>query len=78
MNPAGRHQPDQVSRAAALLELAEGVAQCRHHAELALGYCQVDARQILKDHTARPDIGVADFGISHLPVGQADIVFARL
>ena len=32
----------------------------------------VDARQVLRHHPAGADIHVADFGIAHLPVGQAD------
>ena len=33
----------------------------------------VDARQILQDYAARPDIEMSDLGIAHLPLGQADI-----
>ena len=35
-----------------------------------------DPRQILHDHAAGADVEMADFGIAHLPVRQAD-VFAR-
>ena len=78
MNPTGRHQPHQVSGPAALLQFAYEIAQWRHGGELALGDCRIDARQVLQYHPSGPDIGVADFGIPHLAVGQADIAFARL
>src|SRR5580704_7818149 len=44
--------------------------------EAAFGDRLVDPRQILHDHAASADIGVSDFGIAHLTVGQADIMLA--
>src|SRR5262249_52025340 len=58
--------------------LADELAQCRHRGEPAFRDRRIDARQILKYHPAGADIGVADLGIPHLPVGQADIMLARL
>ena len=46
--------------------------------EAAVGDRRVDARQILHHDAAGADIHVADLGIPHLAVGQADIVLARL
>ena len=42
--------------------------------DVAVGDCAADARQILHDHAAGADIEMADFGIAHLAVGQADVV----
>jgi len=67
-----------MSRTAALPELADKPAERRHGGELTLGYCRVDARQILKDDPPGAHIGVADLGIAHLPVGQPDRVPAGL
>jgi len=52
------------------------VSERRHRGELALGYRLVDARQVLQHDAAGAEIGVADLGIAHLPVGQPDIVLA--
>ena len=41
--------------------------------ELAVGDCFVNSGQILIDNPPRTQIEMADFGVAHLPVGQADI-----
>ncbi len=78
MHPTRRDQPHDMGGAAAFLELADKIPQCRQARDLALGERLVDARQILQDDPAGPDIGVPDLGIAHLAVGQADIVLARV
>src|SRR5438874_1163150 len=67
-----------MDRAFAGFELVDELGQRRDAADLALGDRLVDARQILQDHAAGAEIGVADLGIAHLPVRQADIMLARL
>ena len=46
--------------------------------QLAFGDRRIDARQVLIDDSSSADIGVADFGVSHLAVGKPDILLARL
>ena len=78
MHPARRDQPHDMRRAAALLELADKILQCGQARDLLLGQRLIDAGQVLQDHTTGADVGVADLGIAHLPVGQTDIMLAGL
>ena len=50
-------------------------AGARAISPLAIAYA--DARQILHHHAAGADIEMADFGIAHLAVGQADVFAGR-
>ena len=38
----------------------------------AVAYGEVDAGQILHDHGAGPEVHMADLGVAHLPLRQAD------
>ena len=61
---------------AAGFELFDQVEQRRCAGDLAAGDGVADARQVLHHDAAGADIEMADLGIAHLPVRQADI-FAR-
>ncbi len=73
MHTAGRQDPHHVRRAAALLQFRGEFAQRRQGGERAVLDRRVDAHEILHDHAAGPQIHVADFRISHLALGQADM-----
>ena len=76
MHPARRHQPHHMRGAAGRLQLADEILHRRQARDVILRERLVDARQILHDDAAGAEIGVADFGIAHLPVGQPDIMLA--
>jgi hypothetical protein len=78
VHAARRHQAQQVGGAARPFQSADKIAQCRHPREFARSDRRIDARQVLHDQPAGADIGVADLGIAHLPIGQPDKVLARL
>src|SRR5205814_1349433 len=73
MDPARRNKPHDMRRAAALFKLGDKLLQRRQACDLAFGEHLVDAREILDDDPAGTDIGVADLGIAHLPVGQTNV-----
>jgi hypothetical protein len=77
MHAAGRHEPDQVAGAAALLELFDQAGQRRRTFDLAARDRVADARQVLHDDAARANVEMPDLGIAHLPVGQADVAARR-
>ena len=62
--------------AAGVLEFFDQRAQRACALDLAARNRTVDAGQVLRHHASGADIEVADFGITHLAVGKADI-FAR-
>ncbi len=78
MHAAGRQQPHQMCGAPGPLQPGDKLAQFRHPRQLARGNRRIDARQILHDEATRPEIGVSDLGISHLAVGEPDIMLACL
>ena len=78
MDPARRNKPHDMRRAAALFKLGDKLLQRRQACDLAFGEHLVDAREILDDDPAGTDIGVADLGIAHLPVGQTNVMLARV
>ena len=74
MDAAGRDQPQQMAGAAGLAQgLDEGV-KLRDLLQPAALHRIGHARQILHHHPARADVEMADFGIAHLPPGQAHIL----
>src|SRR5207248_1977241 len=77
MHAAGRNQADQVAGAAAALKLADQIDQRRSARDLAACDGVADARQVLYDDPAGADIEMADLGIAHLPVWEADVAARR-
>ena len=74
VDPAVRDQPDRVQAPApGLARRAAGVAQGLVLEEAAVGDRVVDARQVLLDDRAGAQVEVADLGVAHLAVGQADV-----
>ena len=74
MHAAGRHQADEVAGAAARLELADQIDQRRRAGDLARRDGVGDAWQVLHDDAAGADVEMADLGVAHLAVRQADVV----
>ena len=74
MNAAGRDQPNQMASAAARFELFDQGDERGRTLDFAAGNGFVDARQVLDHHAAGADIEMADFGIAHLAVRQADVL----
>ncbi len=75
VHSAGRHQPHQVAGAAAGRQRRGDAVDRRPALELALGDRLVDARQVLEHHAAGTEVHVADFGVAHLALRQADMLF---
>ena len=73
VHAAGRHQAHQVAGALGLAEFADEVSERRGLGDAAVGNGVADAHQFLMHHAAGADIHVADLGVAHLPLGQADI-----
>src|SRR5579871_4821074 len=74
MHAARRDQADQMTRAAAGLELCKQVGERRRAADFAACDRIADAREVLHHYAPGPDIEMADLGISHLAVGQPNIL----
>ena len=72
MDAARRDQPHQVAAAPALAQPPDQREEGRVARERAVGHGRVDAGQVLQDHAACADGRVADLGIAHLALGQAD------
>jgi len=66
-------QAEHMQRAAVGHGQVHGFRELRIARELAVGNGLGDARQVLVDDAAGAEIGVPDFGIAHLPHGQADV-----
>ena len=49
------------------------LAQRRGLLDLAAGDGLADARQVLHDDAAGADVEMADLGVAHLPIRQADV-----
>ena len=73
MHAAGRHQAHQMAGAAGRLQLADQLDERRRLGDAAVLDGVADARQFLHHHAAGADVEVADLGVAHLAVGQADI-----
>ena len=73
MHAARRHQAHQVAGAARRLQLADQLEERRRLGEAAVLDGVADARQFLHHHAAGADVQVADLGVAHLAVRQADI-----
>ncbi len=72
VHAAGRKQPSHMHRAFRHLDLRNQIDKRRAMGEAAILDRHIDARQILRHHAAGADIHVADFGIAHLALRQAD------
>ena len=65
-------QPHEVDRAAGRLGLAHRLEQRGDLEEGAVLDGPVDAHQVLVDDPPGAEVGVADLGVAHLPLGQSD------
>ena len=74
VHPARREQAHEVAAPPVDFSLAMKSASAGLLRQRAVLDRAVDARQVLQHHPAGADIHVADLGIAHLPVGQADLV----
>ena len=72
MDPAGRDEPEEMDRAAALLRAAEGAEQGLVLEERAVLDGPADPHEVLEEDPPRSDRQVADLGVAHLALGQAD------
>ena len=77
VHAAGRHQAEQVAGAARRLQLRDQVGERRRAGEAAVLGGLADARQFLHHHAAGADVQVADLGVAHLAVRQADVAARR-
>jgi hypothetical protein len=78
VHAARRHQADQVAGSAARLKRVDQAGQRRVAGQRAVLHRTVDARQVLHHHAAGAQVHVADLGIAHLSLGQADVAAAGL
>ena len=72
MHAAGRRKAHQMAGAAALLQRRDQLGQDRVLGERAVLDGVVDARQVRHGDAAGAEVHVADLGIAHLALGQAD------
>ena len=72
MHAAGRGEAHQVAGAAGLLQGGDQLGQDRAFGQRTVGDGLVDARQVGHRDPAGAEIHVADLGIAHLALGQAD------
>ena len=72
MHAAGRGEAQQMAGAAALLQRRDQLGQDRVLGERAVLDGVVDARQLGHGDAAGAQVHVADLGIAHLALGQAD------
>ena len=73
MYSAGRQQPQQVGRATAFRQRCDEVVQGCVAGQQTVFYCRIDAPNILADDPSGPQVHVADFGVSHLAGGKANV-----
>ena len=76
--PPSETSPSRCSRPRGL-ERARSQAPTQHLVleEAAVGDRVVDPRQVLLDDRAGAEVEVADLGVAHLPVRQADVAARR-
>ena len=72
MHAAARHEARAGAAPPALARRRAGLPQRLVLEEAAVGDGLVDAHQVLLDDRARAEVQVADLGVAHLAVGQAD------
>ncbi len=72
MHAAGRNEAEQMRGAFALLQPGDEILERRVLRQRTVFDCRVDARQFLHHHAAGADIQMADLGIAHLSLWQAD------
>ena len=73
VHAAGRQQAEQVQGTARRRSGQTGFAQGRIGLETAIQDVFVDPGQLLIHHAAGAEIHMPDFGVAHLPFGQADL-----
>ena len=71
------HQPHEVEPTALLLGGRQGLLEHGLGGDGPIRNGPVDAKQILIDNAAGPDVEVAHFAVAHLPRGQADVLTVR-
>ena len=71
--PPGETRPIRWQVPSDCLQLGDQVGQRRGLGEAAVGDRVADAHQFLLHHAAGADVHVADLGVAHLAVGQADV-----
>ena len=77
VHAAGRNQPHQVARAAAVLEPRDQLIEHGVGGERAVGDRPADARQVLGHDAPGAEVHVADLGVAHLPGRQPDAAVRR-
>jgi hypothetical protein len=75
MNAAGTDQADDVEPTARPRRSITGVDEGRPSEERAVSDGSVDPRKVLQHRSARPEVEMADLGVAHLAVRQANRVF---
>ena len=76
--PPSETRPDQVQPpAGARRAAAQAASSASFSKKRAVGDRVVDPGQVLLDDRAGAEVEVADLGVAHLPVGQADVAAAR-
>ena len=78
VDAAGRGEAQHVQRRIIALRHGHRVAEHGIAREFAGRDRVVDAREVLIDHAARPDVEVADLRVAHLAFGQSDMQFGRV
>ena len=73
VHATGGNQAEQVAGAAGGLQPPDQIRQHRVFRQAAVLDREADPRQVLHHHAPGADIEVADLGIAHLPIRQADI-----
>jgi hypothetical protein len=78
VDAARRNETDQMRGAVGFLDPRDEFLQRLVLGDRVVGDRLVDARQVLGHDAAGAEIHVADFGIAHLTVGEADVMLAGL
>ena len=72
VNTTVRNQTEQVQTAVALLSTSEGLGDVVHLLQLILLEGLVDTNAVLPDHTARTNVQMAHFTVTHETLWQSD------
>ena len=77
MHAALRYQPHEMKPSTCFFSPIKSRLQHRLIGKRACFDCTVDAQQVLVDNAACPDVHVAHFAVTHLAVGQSDVLSVR-